>query len=61
MKMTRQHFQMIADVLIGNRPNGEAVNEYRLWRRMVKDFASALAATNGGFKRERFEHAAGLE
>jgi hypothetical protein len=53
-RMTRQHFQLIADVireLIEN--NGEDIPAHRL----IQEFGSALYGTNSAFDRGRFERA----
>lgn len=49
MTMSRQHFQMIADVL-ANTPRVEAASREVL----AEAFADALAATNERFDRKRF-------
>ncbi len=60
--MTRQHFQLIADVLRktqeDNTPSG-MTNE--LCSQIASTFANELAKTNPGFKRDRFLKACGVE
>ena len=48
MKMTRQHFQLIADILRENERLGLSPSELAI------RFASELAKTNDNFDRERF-------
>jgi len=59
-KMTRMHFQCIADTLHTLKPkDGSAAT--RMWETTVYLFASDLAQTNSEFKRDRFLRACGLE
>lgn len=58
MRLSRQHFQMIADVLAGLKEEyGDLVPHDAL----VSRFAGALRSTNPQFSRDRFERAAGSE
>ena len=52
-KMTRQHFQLIADVL--------RRNDAKEWGNLIGDFADALSATNPQFNRKAFFKAAGQD
>lgn len=77
MKMSRQHFQAIADTLKDNKPammstdslpddeKGLAVAAYgaayRTWSSMVTDFASMAARSNPRFDRARFYTACGMD
>jgi len=59
-KMTRMHFQCIADTLRTLKPkDGSAAT--RMWVTTVYLFASDLAQTNSQFKRERFLRACGAQ
>lgn len=67
-KMTRAHFEAIAETLkdVGAGRTGVEAIEYmgHEWIRrdaLVKAFAAMCAASNGGFDRERFYRACGLE
>jgi len=51
-KMTRQHFQMIADVISGLDINVSIKKD------IAEKFADALSNTNPGFKRDYFIKAA---
>ena len=63
MKLTRQHFQLIAETLAEERawlakhaenlPNETAAATQTL-DNLVNSFADQLAKTNGSFNRERF-------
>lgn len=54
MRMTRQHFALIAEVLSeARRDYGETIPMNEL----VKRFADALRRTNPQFSRDRFERA----
>lgn len=61
--MTRQHFQLIADVLKTNKQSaadtlGGGSSHHEL---IVREFAEALARTNPNFKRDRVLKACGIE
>jgi len=62
VRMTRQHFQLIADILKANKPNevGDTTSFYIQWEGTVLRFAGVLAHTNPGFKKDKFLEACGL-
>ena len=51
MRLTRQHFQLIAEVV---NDYGQRHLSEHLQRQLAKDFADRLAATNSTFNRGRF-------
>lgn len=58
--MERRHFELIARVLEEQKPSGWDDLEDAMWRRIVHNFADALAPTNPLFDRERFLKACGV-
>lgn len=52
-KMTRQHFQLIADTLKASKPSGDTGAEVT-WEGTVLRFADKLAETNPNFHRSQF-------
>jgi hypothetical protein len=63
-RMTRAHFEAIAETLRAACPNrvetAYAIHARLQWRSLVQDFARMCAASNDGFKLERFYRACGL-
>jgi hypothetical protein len=59
-KMTRSHFQFIADVLLEKRPATPESEEYKSWRSVVLYFANELRYTNPQFKTDTFLEACGV-
>jgi hypothetical protein len=57
--MTRQHFKFIADTIKAMPDHAASLRAAK--RSVALAFADALRATNGGFKRDRFLDACGLE
>lgn len=57
MTLTRQHFQLIADVLKRAKFNTTELGH----RTICEDFADELAKTNPNFNRRRFLTACGVE
>ena len=57
MKMSRQHFELIAEVLADTQPLEipAAINQ---WQKTISMFADKLAETNPLFDRDRFINAA---
>jgi hypothetical protein len=51
-KMTRQHFQFIANTIAAMPKHAASLRAQR--RSCAASFADALVATNPGFKRDRF-------
>lgn len=58
--MSRQHFEFIARVLAEAKPYA-GTEEYGLWDRLVRRFASELASTNPQFRESQFLFAAGIK
>ena len=63
MKLTRQHFQLIADIIAGLETTGASCDdgEYIVavdLQELIGDMTAALSATNPHFNRERFIDAA---
>lgn len=64
MKMTKQHFELIAETLKELRPPGygtKSDSAVAQWRLSVHAFARALGATNHAFRHAQFTRACGLE
>src|SRR2546426_8330651 len=60
-RMTRTHYEYIANALRANTPiAGDGPVAMRCWRSLVTSFANRLEATNAGFNRERFLRACGM-
>ena len=59
-RMTRMHYQFVADALRANTPiAGDGPVAMRCWRTLVNSFANRLEMTNGKFHRDRFLRACG--
>lgn len=53
--MTRQHFQLIAETIREERSAQEGYHTHQaILIRLAKSFASKLAGTNSGFRRDQF-------
>jgi hypothetical protein len=53
-KMTRAHFQLLADIFAEVRPSSVISDEYDQWAQTVEKFATRLKATNPNFQAGRF-------
>lgn len=61
-KMTRQHFQVIADALKSSKPAPNApLPEQVGWSVTVQTMAAHLAETNPAYKRDTFLAACGFD
>lgn len=61
MTMSRQHFQLIADVLKSERSECRTEQDIAIVEDLAESFACELARTNPRFNRTRFLKACGLE
>ena len=59
MKMTKQHFQLIADVLSMCRSNMHGANEDDVHDYIVREMTRALSGTNENFDSVKFQKACG--
>jgi hypothetical protein len=58
--MTKKDFELIAAVLISNRPSPYDGDKFDQWVYVVEDFVSKLRTTNPRFNSERFRTACGI-
>ena len=60
-RFTRQHFQLIAEMLRTTKPAASMDRQSKdQWEWTVQCFAAQLATTNPNFKRDRFLEVCGL-
>jgi hypothetical protein len=58
-KMTRSHFQFIADALKWRKPDPTHLAEFDQWKGTVDEFARELCRTNPQFNPTKFREACG--